>query len=302
MSSVELIANLNAHAVELMHRGQHRQASAVLITTLTDVYSMLLDLHRRRCDCTTASITDYTYGLLALCNNAHEYSACVSQTNRSNNSSESTSSPILEATPTPALEECALVESELDYSLPSAAPASHELAMDDDLPPYYIRPFMVVPRNQTIPDSILHGVLAEISAVLLFNMALVNHREGIQSGTSASLQTALRLYHQSLSQLQVAAACVSPTSSYTLSERLVLLTAIHQNKAWIFMHFCDAVPARQEIQWLGKAVAHLEVAVLGPNGGSHEHTLPTPMLEDLHFFRLQLALMRMYHFEFAAAA
>jgi len=292
MSSIELIAHLNAHAIELMHRGQPRQASAVLITTLTDVYSMLLDLHRRRCDCTRASITDYT----------HEYSACVSPTYRSNNSSESTSSPILEATPALALEECALVESALDHALSSAAPASHELAMDDDLPPYFSRPFKVVPSNQTIPYSVLPGILAEISAVLLFNMALVNHHEGIQSGTSASLQTALRLYHQSLSQLHVAAACVSPTSSNTLSERLVLLSAIHQNKAWIHMIFCDTVPAKQEIQWMGEAVAQLEVAVLGPNGGGHEHALPTPMLEDLHFFRLQLALLRMNHFEFAAAA
>jgi len=286
----------NGAAVDLMHRGQSSQASSLLVQGLASIHSMLLDLNLQ------------AEGLTPALTNSGPLSFSLPQNSHSTESAGSTQSPYAETETSPlraGLEDCGPGENSTPVSPALGSPTSQELAIpdhDSDLPGYYSRPFTIVPFDQVIPHSLIGSCLAEMSSCILFNLALIRHRHGLKIGSSACLQAALQLYQQALEQLQMAAMSASPTFSNSLPERLVLLSAIHQNKSLIYMTFYDVVQAKQEIHWMGDAIEHLEIAVLTSRPAMIGESTPTPLVEDLHFFRLQLAFLRMYDFKFATAA
>lgn len=294
MLFVNAIAQLNAQAIDLMHQGQSNRAISLLVAAITDLHSFLSGLNLRASGNTGAIVNSGPLILLLQQNSFQQ-----SRQQQLQQGSTPTSLIGTEAVLSTNIEECGPGES----TPPSSLLGFTEGGGSSDLPAYYSRPFEIVPQahNQVIPNALIGGTLAEMSAVLLFNLGMTRHRQGINSGSSACLQAALQLYDQALAELEMVAMSVSTTVNNMLSEHLVLLSAIHQNKALIYMSFWDAVEAKQEIQWMTDAVGHLEVALITPRA-AHGGVIPASLSEDLHFFRLQLAFLKMYDFKFATAA
>jgi hypothetical protein len=123
----------------------------------------------------------------------------------------------------------------------------------------------------------------EISAVLLFNLGLIFHRTGIETGCSLSLQKALLFYRHSLSQLEV--TTIHPPSV----SLIVLVGALCQNKYHIHQTLVHIHEARCLIPRLAEVVSLLEHL-------RHDRE------EDLKFFRTSLFFASLNGFTYAPAA
>jgi len=287
---MDLIARKNTEAVDLMSRGESRQACAVLVEALRDLQGMLVVEHQGE-EATITTPSPLTESAAAPPSHVSKISVSMPDV------------PSVLVSPCNTSADGLLYPS-MSYtaSLTSQGVDHYETS---DLPCYYPRPFEIV----SIPGSTLRpvGAMAGVSAVLLYNLALIRHHQGLAWGKSTILQLASRIYEQALQQLRVAASMLSATSN--LSGRLVLISAICYNRSLIYMYMQDFVPAQAEISLLAEAVGHLELVTrslelqqIEQGIGVSEEKSINPLTRDLHFFRLNLTFIRMYDFRFATAA
>jgi hypothetical protein len=154
----------------------------------------------------------------------------------------------------------------------------------------YHRPFLIeIPRGSLeVYDT------GEVSAALLFNLALLHHESGIKHGKSTSLKKALIVYEHGLQYLQHGA------------NALVLTAAICNN--WLNLlitHFYDIAKAKKMLNFIDSILTHIEYKfVLGctRNASDFLYDPNTPSqslsIQELHLFRLSLAFLKIHGFAF----
>jgi hypothetical protein len=138
----------------------------------------------------------------------------------------------------------------------------------------------------------------EARAALLFNLALVHHEAGIQRGKSALLKKALLIYEQALRQLQ------HPTSV------LVLVAAICNNRLNLLItYFYDIAEAKKQSKFIDRTLRQIEKRYIlrrttNANDSLYDPTSPSQSisLQDLHYFRLSIAFVKIHGFRFSPAA
>jgi len=285
MFTMESIAQKNAEAVDLFFRGDNRQATTILVGALRDLHALLRDAAQSEEDETTLPSTPTA--------------ALVSTVPTETGAQDS---------PSPDMAASSSTIGSLDCGAATLTSQEVEYEETSDLPGYYPRPFEIVVGPTTAINPI--GTLAEASSVLLFNLALVSHRQGLTLGNSTLLLSALRIYKQAMQQLQV--ATLTLTASSNLTDRLVLMSAMSYNQVLLYMTMCDFAAAQFEIGMLVELVGHLELAYLSfeiPQqlersiGDINDaETTIFPVTRDLRFFRLSVAFLGMYDFRFAPAA
>jgi tetratricopeptide (TPR) repeat protein len=104
-------------------------------------------------------------------------------------------------------------------------------SIQDNLFAFYNRAFVLSPHA-----DIIHGTACEVllAPVLLYNMGLAYHCQGIRNGTSRELKLALQLYKASLQVFEDERQCFS-----SLCNQADLLLALINNMGHIFSHFYD---------------------------------------------------------------
>lgn len=121
-----------------------------------------------------------------------------------------------------------------------------------------------------------------LAAILLYNLGLSYHREGISRGKSGDLQMALKLYREAYMVLK------SAWSQSDFQEVFVLLLALLNNMACIHAAMSDSKDTHQCVDWMNRAVASRQRSILSK--------------EDYTFFSLNLSVFRGHQLKLASAA
>ena len=121
-----------------------------------------------------------------------------------------------------------------------------------------------------------------LAAILLYNLGLSYHREGLKGGKSADLNMALKFYREAYMVLKSAWA----TSDF--QEVFVLLLALLNNMACVHAVMCDHKDTHQCIDWMNRAIASRQRSILRK--------------EDYTFFSLNLSVFRGHQLRLASAA
>ena len=121
-----------------------------------------------------------------------------------------------------------------------------------------------------------------LAAILLYNLGLSYHREGVRLGVSVELKTALKFYREAYMVLK------SAWAKSDFKEVFVLLLALLNNMACIHASLWDTKDTHQCINWMNRAIASRQRAILSK--------------EDYTFFSLNLSVFRGHQLRLASAA
>lgn len=121
-----------------------------------------------------------------------------------------------------------------------------------------------------------------LAAILLYNLGLSYHREGLRSGKSADLNMALKFYREAYMVLK------SAWARSDFQEVFVLLLALLNNMACIHAYMSDCKDTHQCIEWMNRAIASRQRSILSK--------------EDYTFFSLNLSVFRGHQLRLASAA
>lgn len=144
----------------------------------------------------------------------------------------------------------------------------------------------------------------EMKSILLFNLALIYHLNGIalkQTSlfeSNASLHEALQLYKQSLEFIhyQVSADEEDQASSEVTTTNIILASAFH-NMANIFTSFLAINEARTM-----RSLLATTLSCIGRSDGSDQCCCCHMTDEDFHFFQINLIFSKLNDFHIAPAA
>jgi hypothetical protein len=146
----------------------------------------------------------------------------------------------------------------------------HASFMSSSAMPFYNRPFLL--ESSSSEYSVTD--MAETSALLLFNMALACHQEGVTTGKSKRTSTALLLYHKALSALEGSAIQES-------SNLVLLLLAIVNNMACIQVETFDSEGLQRSRSMLRYVLLHEDNAEIVAEHGRF-YFLNLVFLDDEH--------------------
>ncbi|CAB9509463.1 expressed unknown protein [Seminavis robusta] len=121
-----------------------------------------------------------------------------------------------------------------------------------------------------------------VASILLYNLGLSYHREGVRNGKSADLTMALKFYREAYMVLK------SAWAKSDFKEVFVLLLALLNNMACIHAYMSDGKETHQCINWMNRAIASKQRAILSK--------------EDYTFFSLNLSVFRGHQLRLASAA
>lgn len=185
----------------------------------------------------------------------------------------------------------------------------------------YCKPFMIVKSysdcqvNSSSTTNVLchKSCVPEISAALLFNLALIHHIAGMRKngscGNSSLLRKALLCYDEALHHIR-----------HCTSKVAVLVVAICNNRIHLCHHyFYDSIKGRQYLNVMNHALKYIESAyiprkiAIGPSTGNgkstyiHIFTDPGNVTQtisgpELHRFRLTHAFTKVHDFRLSPAA
>lgn len=160
----------------------------------------------------------------------------------------------------------------------------------------YHRPFLI--DSDTSTNSIEVHDTGEISATLLFNLALVHHEAGMRLGNSSLLRKALKVYEHGLQYLRNA------------SKSLVLMAALCNNRLNLLItYFYDIANARKMLNFIDSILTQIEYEFVLARTRDAIEVLYDPnspaqslSIQELHHFRLSLAFVKIHNLRFAPAA
>lgn len=121
-----------------------------------------------------------------------------------------------------------------------------------------------------------------LAAILLYNLGLSYHREGLRCGKSADLNMSLKFYREAYMVLK------SAWAQSDFQEVFVLLLALLNNMACIHATMSDIKDTHQCIDWMNRAIASRQRSILSK--------------EDYTFFSLNLSVFRGHQLRLASAA
>ena len=136
-------------------------------------------------------------------------------------------------------------------------------------------------NNMTVTSS--HQSRTRLAAILLYNLGLSYHREGIRRGQSSDLSMALQCYREAYTVLKSAWA-----NHVDFKDVFVLLIALLNNIACIHCTVSDRKETHQCISWMNRAIASRQRSILSK--------------EDYTFFSLNLSVFRGHQMRLASAA
>lgn len=121
-----------------------------------------------------------------------------------------------------------------------------------------------------------------LAAILLYNLGLSYHKEGICQGTSKDLKMALKFYREAYVVLK------SAWANSDFKDVFVLLMALLNNMSCIHAACFDVKDAHQCIDWMNGALASRQRSMLSK--------------KDYTFFSLNLSVFRGHQLRYAGAA
>lgn len=164
----------------------------------------------------------------------------------------------------------------------TAVPSSISLNEDTSLLMVYDRAFGFPSVDEDDLSKGSYQSRTRLAAILLYNLGLSYHREGIRSGKSGDLQMAIQCYREAYMVLK------SAWANADFKEVLVLLLALLNNMACIHCSVNDHKDTHQCINWMNRAIASRQRSILSK--------------EDYTFFSLNLSVFRGHQMRLASAA
>jgi hypothetical protein len=161
-------------------------------------------------------------------------------------------------------------------------PSSSSVNDEASLLMIYDRAFDFPALNDDEVDFTSQQSKTRLAAILLYNLGLSYHREGVRLGLSADLNMALKFYREAYMVLK------SAWVKSDFKEVFVLLLALLNNMACIHAAIWDSKDTHQCINWMNRAVASRQRAIL--------------CKEDYTFFSLNLSVFRGHQLKLASAA
>jgi hypothetical protein len=164
----------------------------------------------------------------------------------------------------------------------SDLPSSCSLNDEASLLMVYDRAFDFPALNDDEVDFTSQQSKTRLAAILLYNLGLSYHREGVRLGQTADLNMALKFYREAYMVLK------SAWAKSDFKEVFVLLLALLNNMACIHAVIWDCKDTHQCINWMNRAIASRQRAILSK--------------DDFTFFSLNLSVFRGHQLRLASAA